>query len=351
MASNPAGTIIAVTTIGIMMVVFLLLSGILVPFISGFTGGAAAQFDDPEITNDSGSVAVPSDTTFTDINNSTASLNDKVQFNATGNVSLDTDIDEGDAWSACTLATANQSVVTNNEERQVLGYNDLVIYYNGSIGNWSAWYFDDGKAESEIVTLNATAPTQQTALCFLHETDNLTLYRNTTASTTVQLDGSGQADVPNNTAWNGSIEETRIYDYALNSTQRSNYSTSPAIAVQGNASSARIMYDVRDRSTSSVPAYFASGDASITNASFTDGLDGPTISEGVDYDHSGSDISIPSTSALDGDGDVLFVNYSTTSDDTVGTVITQIDATSSLGGVLMIVLTLGALLAVLGRLR
>jgi hypothetical protein len=311
MEDLPAKTA-AIIKLGFMLVIAILL-------LSQAFGAATpvtttASQDDVEIVNQQGRIDIPGDDSVQNVTAVTTSLNTEVALDGSPDaaVSLDTSLNLTENWETCTLARADDSVVSNNEQRAILSLNELIVYYNGTADTYAAWYYDDGSRASVEVAVAAPDPTNRTAVCIQRTPDTLTLFRNTSANKSVSL-ASGQADAPSPAPWDGELEEIRVWNRTNNASQRQAYVDQPALAVRGEPAAVRLMFDVWDRSRSSVPAYFADGDASLSGASLvTTGVSGPTISSGSDYTISGLNnriISVPDGSLLTGDGDVLFTEF------------------------------------------
>lgn len=246
------------------------------------------------------------------VNTSTTSLEDAVELTGANDSEVSASVDSelrGD-WSFCTWARADQPVVDNNETRTIAGLGTSVLYYNGSRDEYVAWYYDEGGREAYDASVDAPTPTNMTLVCADRSGSNLTIHRNTTAGETVDMSGTDAAVDPPTANWDGQLEETRHWNYSLNASQRSDLHSEPVLSVNGEGPTARLAYDVYDRSTSSVPVHFASTSASISNATLVDGFDAVSVSEGTDFELTGENNNtvVPTGSGVvDGDGSVLFL--------------------------------------------
>ncbi len=268
------------------------------------------------------------------INSSTTSLEDAVKLSGEPDskvsASFDGDVDAN--WSVCSWAAAEPSVVDGNESRTIVGYNDVVLSYNGSDDVYRAWYYDESSRNSytaEVAAPTANA-TDSTLVCAVGTESSLTVWRNTTAGTSVATTGESTAPAPPSANWNGTVEETRVWDYDLNSSQVSEFHSEPVLAISGPAPVARLTYDTWDRSSDSVRVHFAGGSASLSSASFTDGFDAVPVQAGTDFKTTGllNNTVVPTDTGVVEEGTVLFLRWTGQG----GTVLTTL--ASSLGGAL-----------------
>lgn len=269
------------------------------------------QHSDVEIVGGDGSLDTTLLTTVGNVTTVRTSLEDQVQLTGASDSSVELANAVGDAEtrSVCTYGAADSDVVANNETRALVALDYLTVAYNGTSDTWNVSYYDQGTRAWYETSVAATDPATQTLVCGYTNSTHLGLSENTTDAPVVALDGSGGADAPTSQHWAGTLEETRVYDYWLNDTQQQAYVDEPVISVPGEPADARVMYDVRSRGVASVPAYFADGDASLSNASLVDGFGGPPVVEGTDYRVEGDRIVALDGGVLDGDGDVLFVTW------------------------------------------
>jgi len=298
-----------VKLVGLAIVTVSLVSILLIQFFGAAVIAEQGFSVDLEVTDATASVPDQGDPTSATVR---AGLGDAVALDgsADSEIQFASDLSLGQNWTVCTHAHAQSSVVTNNENRSILGLNDLHIYYDGSSDEYRAYYYDAATRNSSDIGVAANGADSTTAVCVNRSANTVTITRNTTVGGSQDLTTAGQAAAPPDTNWAGSLDETRVWSRDLNASEQSSYVNSPGKAVPGEPPALRLMYDVRDQSSTSVPAYFARGEASVESAAYTTGLAAPSLSNSdYDIDSDGS-VSVPSSSTLDGDGTVLFVDSS-----------------------------------------
>lgn len=298
-------------TIGIITILFVqITSGLL----GVFPAANLDSTDDVEIEGATGEVAISGDEAIREYNSVQSTLGDAVELTGASDSAVDVQASasvSGDQ-EVCTYATADSSAVSNDETRVLYQVEDMVLFYNGSVDEYQTWFFDDGSRESATVGVAANDATTRTLVCGQVDGSTLTVYRNTTQGATEALDGNQVTTEPANNNWDGTIEETRIFNRSLNSSQRSELNTTPALAVTGDAAAIRLTYDSFESNPNSVGAYFASGDAKLSNASLASGVSGPALTEGTDYETGGQygqEVSVLDGGQLDDDGEVLQIEY------------------------------------------
>lgn len=271
--------------------------------------------DDVEVEGESGSIDRQGWGTVENITFATTSLEDQVRLSGASDsyVEASGSMETDDTWALCSWAAADQSVVDGDESRTIVGYDTATVYYNGTSDEYVGWWYDEGARETYDATVPAPDPTNQSLVCMDHNATHLTIARNTTVGQEIETSGSPTVADPPGDNWHGTLEETRVLDYSLATAQRQELVDNPVLALNdSSAPVARLTYDVRDRSTTSVPVYFAGSSAKISNASFEDGFDAVPIDEGVDYSLSG--VFSPKFEVLDGgvlddDGEVAYVTF------------------------------------------
>lgn len=287
-------------------------------------GGTTLQSqDDVPITDGAGTIESQYDG---DISNVTveSTTGDAVSLDGSGNagVNANLDVSLGDSWSACTYAAVDPGA--ENETRSVLALDtdryEIVLTHNGSTQQWEAWYWDAATTQSHAAAVAAPDPTNRTLVCATRNAsaETLTVSRNTTVGAQTNTATGGFADRANATAWDGWLEETRLYPTALNDSQRQRWVNEPVLAVNGTAPVARITYDTREWKPDSVSVYFADSSASLSSAQIVDGASGPDLEAGVDYELAGlvqswlagGDIVVlDGSNKLTGNGDVVYTTF------------------------------------------
>lgn len=256
-------------------------------------------------------------------------------------------------WTVSTFAQVDAAATNNTMTALSLG-GDLILYYNGTTSNWTAWFYDDGPRTTHSVTVNAPAPTSTLQhLIVERDGDTLTIYRNNTAGESANLSQATPAAPPNTTNWDGTLEEMRSFDTALNASQRTQLRDNPIAPLPNTDRTARIMYDEPDSNTQLL--FFTSGQIQLYNASIVDGFAGERM-EGESFSNNLAgatdyrwDVDGPTIRAVDGgslDGaPVAYTEY--TSYGIVGGLVSDYQSALILAGLVLVILPLGAILTYL----
>lgn len=295
--------------VGIGIIVFLSIAtqAVVAPIFDGNT-----QFDDSEVVDGDATLQTGVGRFVAEVFWVRATLEDAVELTGANDseVSVTGSLSLGPEWSVCTYAMANQSVVDNNETRQIVGFNDVVVSYNGTDDVYRTWFFNATNREDYSANISAPTPTEDTLICGWHNVTHLRTTRNTTVGTATETTGEFDDIEPKKQNWNGTIEETRIYDRALSDAARQSYVDEPNVGVPGDQPpKIRITYDVLNRNTNSVNAYFSAESATLSNATLVDGFRGPELVRGDDFKMFGKQVVVTENSVLDGDGDVVYAEY------------------------------------------
>lgn len=280
-------------------------------YLTGGGGAPAAETTTFEVTGGAATIDTGALESVSEVTTVTTSLDDAVAFDGDGYIEADLpDVHEPGPWSVCTYAAADSSTVAANRTETVLAYDQALLRYNGSEDEYAyVWFNQSGRhtvrAAATVTEANAT---KLLPVCAIHESHQLQVVTNTTNGTAVGSGAENFAYPSDTAAWNGTVEETRGYDGALNRTQQTMFFDAPTQAVRGAPPAFRLTYDTRGDLGGSVPVYFASGDATVTNASQVAGFADPGVSRGSDYSVSGATIEILD-GALEPDGEVLYIEY------------------------------------------
>lgn len=240
------------------------------------------------------------------VENAEQSLGDAIRLTGANDSQFETESDvdlaSGANWSVCTWGEVD-SAAANDTMTAISADGRALIQYNGSDGNWSGWYFDDGSTDSYIVNVSApNQPGNLTNVCLIHNSTDLAIYRNNTPGEVKSTTGSNIADAHlNATNWHGVLEETRVVDVALSSSQRQGLVDHPNRPLSGATPTARLMYDTRASNPSTLPVYWSDTRIRLSNASIVDGFPGENIVQGTDYKvQFGTFKTISSSDKLDG---------------------------------------------------
>jgi hypothetical protein len=343
--------LLAAVTVGILAILFVQIAAPLLQAVPGGSNPTSSAADDVVLAGGSGQVATGPGESASDIRNVRSTVGDAVRLTGANDSEIDVQASPAISGSheLCTVATADASVTSNDETRVLYQLKDLVLYYNGTTDRYEAWYYDDGSRESTVVGVAANDATAETLVCgqVNASTDTVTIYRNTTQGSSEVLDGDAPTESPPDNNWNGTIDETRVYNRTLTSSQRSEYNSTRALAVTGAAPALRITYDSFKSSPDSVATYFSGGGADLSNASLANGVSGPALTAGTDYTTDGDTISVAG-GQLDGEGEVVYADYDLT-DDPKAAAISAVSTAVEMIPVIVIVLVSAAILVTVRR--
>lgn len=187
----------------------------------------------------------------------------------------------------------------------------VIITFNGTAGNWSAWYYDDGSRNSHIVNVSTSGNEtgNYTNVMAWANGSHFSIFRNNTQGDVVNLSTESIVDAPvEATNWAGRIDEVRTFDDALDSSQRSSLVNSAAEELPGPNVTARAMFDQPNASQQLL--FYTSADLEQSNVTFSQGIPEDIQTEGTDYewDHVGPDVRAISGGDLDG-APVVYATY------------------------------------------
>lgn len=227
----------------------------------------------------------------------------------------------------------------------------LLINYNESQGNWTAWYYKDDSRDSFEVSVNATAQQDELVnVMAIRNGSTLTLYAgNNSQSNSVDVSGNNIVSAPvNSTNWDGELEELRLSDAAWNDSVRQDHVDNP-IDPQPVNMTGRVMFDQPDASTQLF--FYAPGGITTSNVSFVSGLPGSELSSGgvfnsgdYDWKERGPKIRAVSGGELDG-APVAYVDYD--AKDRAKAFLDSFVAGIGLAGILLILVPVGGILTYL----
>jgi hypothetical protein len=259
-------------------------------------------------------------------------------------------------WAETRAPDVNQSV-THYDGRMALQYAG-----NRSDPHYVVTYYDQTDREVYDAAVNLTAAgldaDTPTHLCAQADGSTLTLYANGTQGESVALDGAGavtDGGFGGFAPLSGVVEETRVFDRDLLSSERTALRQTPTAPLPGGAS-ARLMFDTRrgvGQPFDSTPVFFTDATAAIDGGTVADGYDGQTLAEGSDYAvrDGGRTIAVLDGGRLDG-APVVFVTYDAAR---AGPFLAPIRAVETVGPSALILLVVGGLVigasAVVSRLQ
>lgn len=253
---------------------------------------------------------------------------------------------EDGTFSACTFAQVDSGA--GSDSMTALSLNGRVlIQYNGSEGNWSAWYYDEGDRDSYRVNVSApNQPGNLTHVCAIANATHFSIYRNNTIGESDPLTSSSIEDADlNTTNWDGVLEETRVDDDPLDSSQRQQLIDSPVAPITSSNRTARLMYD--EGAGSSTEIFVAGTSATVNNGQWVSGHPGHTLTDGVDYQ---TRLGLEQIRTLSGGqvagAPVIWASYELKAVLIPPEITALVDSAWVLASVLSIILVIGALLFV-----
>lgn len=229
----------------------------------------------------------------------------------------DVELATDDTWTLSTWASVDASS-TSNTMTVVSAGERVVLTYDGSAGNWSAWVYDPGSTESYLVNVSAPSPTGLTNLQVTMNESQVAIYRNNTAGDVKDRSAGSIASAPSgNDNLDGSLDETRGLDDHLNSSQRQQLIDTPVGPLNTANRTVRIMYDEADSRTQYI--FYTDARLEQSNVSFVDGHPGEVlegknvindITGSTDYvwENEGPQIYVTDGGQLD-DAPVAYVDY------------------------------------------
>jgi len=277
---------------------------------SGLFGASNGQISDEEYTLevDGGSSTIGTGVTseIDSIGNVEATLGTAAKFDGDESTRAlaQTDVNAGSSWSVCAVVEAHDTSINRTIYGANLGIHDVVVWYDAENDGYRLWVYNASSRESRGEFIGASDATTPTVVCGERtEGGAIQIARNTTTAMT--LDGSG-APAPPAANWNGTIDELRLRE-PLAFEQRQELVAEPATAVSGGAPQLLINFDSADRSVSSVPVHWSSGSVSLNGVELVDGVQGPELTAGTDYEVSGATFSVLSGGVLEPSGEVIYL--------------------------------------------
>lgn len=333
-------------------IVIAFMTGVVVLDTIADSAGTSTGGNTTEIIGVTGGSASFSSNPVTTFQFAKTSLNESVALSgASGsNVTIDAGADVGTDFSACTWGELDSSVVSNNNDAILLTTQDGVLWYNGTADQWQGYYYNVSSRNSYTTAVTATNPTTPTLVCLNAVGSYVNVTANTTAGPNTVTTADNIADYPANVSnWDGTVDETRVFDEPLNGTQRADWVSEPVLAVDGEAPAYRVTFD-NFGSSMVYDTYFASGSATANGASVGTGLTGPAITEGTDFSVSGTTLSILSGSTvLDPTGEVLYLAFVSEGSAAFGHIVSAWASLGSMAALIPLLLITVAIITILRR--
>lgn len=228
------------------------------------------------------------------------------------------DISSDDTWTVSVGARVDSDAAPDTMTAVSVN-GRLLINYNGSQGNWTAWYYDEGGRDSHVVNVSATEqPGNLSTVQVRSNGTHLAIYRDNTEGDVKNITVDNISPAPiESTNWNGRLDELRTFDDALDSSQRQQLVYSPVAPLKATNRTARVMFDERDKNSQTI--FFTNTRMTQSNVSFSDGhpgsvMDGQTlinqITGSTDYvwDDEGPRIYVVEGGELD-EAPVAYIDY------------------------------------------
>lgn len=188
-----------------------------------------------------------------------------------------------DSWTACSVGALSEGV-NQQAHYTLLAIANETVTLRFADGNWTARYIPDNESET-AASAAASSPTDLTAVCGRYDntTDTLDLAVDGTvaaSSADGQVDQTRQPSV----AWDGTIDETRVWGRALSDSDLAAYGDDPVTALPGTDRQLRVMFD--EDLGGETRTHNANGRAGLVGtATIGDpGVPRPGISEGDDWE-------------------------------------------------------------------
>lgn len=295
---------------------------LVIAILNPFFGGLASQSGGERVvgearfgTTDTAKLRPPVDTNLA----VQQSLGTKIAFGGDGSFTASVDSDVDETYAYCTWASLNAAATGHNETIAVWdGEQHLQYAGNRTHPHYVGTWYDPGARVTYDVAVNASAisVTSPTHLCLEHDGDTLTLSANATNSNSVATDGSHtvtDGGVTGFSGLDGTVEETRLYDATLSTTERAALRDHPTAPVPTPPTRvARVMYDSYHAVGSSMPdlpVYFTSSSGTVDGGSVVEGFAGqPTDGDDYNLENGGFRLVATDGGTLDG-APVAFVQY------------------------------------------
>jgi len=204
------------------------------------------------------------------------------------------DLDNG-SWSVC-VSTHLPQEANANATYTAYAYNNSSILIQYDAGEWMA-YHDNGTVDGKATVASSGPNQDDSGLFFGWFSDDSKdfvpvcgVYNATSNEISVTAEGqTSTSSLSSSTTsrnvsedWVGTLDEVRTFDGALSSNQVDQYMSDPIKPMDGANRTSRLMFDEGSGSTTTV--YFAGTSATINGAAWTNGVQGPNLEKGTDYE-------------------------------------------------------------------
>jgi len=260
------------------VVIPVIVAVLLLPLFAGFSFGGTATFDPYQGTQEVSDKLVGEPQQL-DVEATTGKA---LRFDGDDHVDIQSQNFSQGSWTVVSAVRLHPDTNRNDTyDVYAWGNGSLLLQYDA--GQWSVYYENATGADAKA-TIDAPSPSDglTTVGARYNETENeLVVVHDGTVSDPVALDNdttSRNLSRP----WNGTIDEVRGFDAAVNNSTLDTYADDPIAPLPNTNRSSRYMFDEGEGGTTK--AYFIGGDVDIDGATWTDGVPKPGLSEGTDYE-------------------------------------------------------------------
>lgn len=242
-------------------------------------------------------------------------------------------------WSVCTYA--QPAPASDNVTSTLIAYDEAAIIHNGTSDTYRGYFFDHGNRSAVAVDIPVNGTATPTLVCLTRDNATITVSRNASAAASVQLGSDSDATPPPNTGFNGTVDETRVYDRTLTDANKSTIVADPTGAIRGEAPVLRVTYDARTSTQDTFRGFFAGTTVDASGATIVDSFAGEAITSGTDYEFGGTQnatLTVLDGGALRPTGEIVYATFSV---NTFGGILNSL---IRIGGAALGLLVLGVLL-------
>jgi len=266
------GVGIAIFGIAIMAIIL----SFVAPFLLGAVGGFIAEEPSTSAWIDTGANERP------DNLDVAATREQAVQLDGEGYVEAPEPA-LNDSWTACSVGALTEGV-NQQAHYTLLAINNETVTLRFANGNWTARYIPNNGSET-AASAAASSPTDLTPVCGRYDNATSTLDL-VVGGTIVASSADGQVDQTRqpSVAWNGTVDETRVWGRALSDSNLTAYADDPIVALPGTNRQLRVMFD--EDLGGETRAHNINGRAGLvgTAAIGGPGVPRPGLSEGADWE-------------------------------------------------------------------
>ena len=181
-------------------------------------------------------------------------------------------------WSVCSTQRLDEDANTQ-ATRTVFAYDNETILLEYADEKWKGYHYgNDLSAETSI---NVTDPHEFDSVCLGWNDEELEL---TLSNAVEQNSAYRDSNAPDRQVahdWFGEIDETRILNEPPDESRTSTYASDPVNPLGSAQHEARWMFNEGEGETTHV--YYSDRESTIVNGDWGDGVEGPELERGTDY--------------------------------------------------------------------